>query len=102
MKVTNRLVIAPLVCCALLSPPAAAQDVKAGYLVAQRWCSGCHEIEKGRFETGMAPSFASIASRPTTTAASLDWLLSKPHDPMPGYLMRQETEDVSAYIASLK
>jgi mono/diheme cytochrome c family protein len=73
-----------------------------GYIVAQRSCASCHEIEKGRFRSDLRPSFATIASRPGTTAMSLEILLTNPHYRMPDYLTRQEIADVSAYITSLK
>jgi len=87
---------------AALATPAVAQDVEAGRLVAQRYCSGCHEIGKNPAYSEMAPSFENIAHRPGTSSASLNMFLSTPHYRMPGYLMRQEIYDVSAYIVSLK
>ena len=102
MRARNQLVITTLLGLAVLAPPAIAQDVDAGYRVAQRWCSSCHEIEKGRFRNDVSPSFASIAGRPSTTTTSLDMLLSTPHNRMPDSLMRHEIADVSAYILSLK
>jgi mono/diheme cytochrome c family protein len=87
---------------AVLSSPAVAQDIQMGYIVAQRSCSSCHEIEKGRFRSDLKPSFTTIAARPGTTMMSLEILLTNPHYRMPDYLTRQEIADVSAYILSLK
>jgi cytochrome c2 len=87
---------------AALAPPAIAQDIEAGRLVARRYCSGCHEIRKNPAYSEMAPSFEDIAHRPGTSSTSLNMFLSTPHNRMPGYLMRQEIYDVSAYIVSLK
>ncbi len=100
MKLPTCLAIALPLCAAL--SPATAQDIQAGHRVAQRLCRCCHEIEKGRFDHGIAPAFAEIAGRPTTTSSTVRRLFSKPHDRMPDFLMRQEIEDVSAYIVSLK
>jgi len=86
----------------ILPLPAVAQDIKMGYIVAQHSCSSCHDIEKGRFRSDARPSFAAIASRPSTTMMSLEILLTNPHYRMPDYLTRQEIADVSAYIMSLK
>lgn len=102
MSARNQLILAILTGFVTLAPPSVAQDIIAGYTVAQRWCASCHEIEKGRFRDEGVPSFAVIAGRPRTTTMSLDGVLSTPHHRMPGYLMRQEIADVSAYIVSLK
>ncbi len=102
MSWRNQLLIMTLLATAVLVPPAVAQGVEAGYIVAQRWCSSCHEIDKGRFGNGATPSFASIARRPSTTTVSLEMLLSNPHRRMRDSLMRHEIADVSAYILSLK
>jgi cytochrome c2 len=102
MKALNRLAITTLAGVLVLAPPAIAQNAKAGYIVAQRRCNVCHEIDRGRIRDDVSPSFATIARRPSTTITSLDMLLSTPHHRMPGNLMRQEIADVSAYILSLK
>ena len=87
---------------AALVPPAAAQDAKAGYSVAQRFCASCHEIERGRFRNDLSPSFATIASRPTTRITGLKMFLGNPYYGKPDFLSQPEIEDVSAYIFSLK
>lgn len=102
MKWRNRLAVSILVGLSIRAPSASAQDVQMGYIVAQRSCASCHEIEKSRFRSDLRPSFATIASRPGTTAMSLEILLANPHYRMPDYLTRQEIADVSAYIVSLK
>jgi len=102
MKALCRLATTTLAGVAALVPPAAARDVKAGYTVAQRFCASCHEIERGRFRNDLSPSFAAIASRPTTRIVGLEMLLSNPKYGKPDYLSLQEIEDVSAYIFSLK
>ena len=102
MKAQSRVTLSALVGIALLTPPAVAQDVQMGYIVAQRSCASCHEIEKSRFRSDLRPSFATIEERPGTTMMSLEILLTNPHYRMPDYLTRQEIADVSAYIVSLK
>jgi len=102
MKARSRVALSVLAGIALLTPPAVAQDVQMGYIVAQRSCASCHEIEKSRFRSDLRPSFATIAGRPGTTMMSLEILLTNPHYRMPDYLTRQEIADVSAYIVSLK
>ncbi len=102
MKAPYRLAVALLAGVAALALPAAAQDVKSGYVVAQRFCAGCHEIERGRFRNEMSVSFAAIASRPITTISGLEALLRNPHHSTLDYLSLQEMEDVSAYVFSLK
>jgi len=102
MKARSRVALSVLAGIALLTPPAVAQDVQMGYIVAQRSCASCHEIEKSRFRSDLRPSFATIADRPGTTMMSLEILLTNPHYRMPDYLTRQEIADVSAYIVSLK
>lgn len=102
MKAQHRVAISALVGIAALTSPVIAQDLQMGYIVAQRSCASCHEIERGRFRSDVRPSFAAIASRPGTTMMSLEILLTNPHYRMPDYLTRQEIADVSAYIVSLK
>jgi hypothetical protein len=102
MKVQRRLAITTLAGVATFVPPAAARDVEAGYIVAQRFCASCHEIERGRFRSDQSPSFATIASRPTTRITGLEMLLSNPYYNKPDNLTLQEIEDVSVYIFSLK
>jgi len=89
--------------------PAVAQvvtgDVVAGQRIAETWCANCHLV--GTRSTGpatdTAPSFVSIARRPSTTTISLRAFLQSPHRQMPNYqLSRAETDDVIAYILSLR
>ena len=91
-----------LIGAAALAVPASARDVRAGYVVAQRFCASCHEIEPGRYRNYRSPSFAAIASRPTTSTMGLEILLRNPYYNKPDFLTLQEVQDVSAYIFSLK
>jgi len=83
---------------------AAAQDISEGKRIAQKWCSGCHQIETHASQANDAiPSFPSIAQMNSTTSISLAAFLSSPHGRMPDYsLTRTEIADVSAYILSLR
>lgn len=101
MGTFDRLMIAGLAAVTVFAPIANAQDVEAGRIIAQRYCSTCHEIGKKPAYSAMAPSFADIARRPVATSGALNAFLGRPHDRMPNYLMRQEISDVSAYIISL-
>ena len=50
-----------------------------------------------------SPSFVDIASRPTTTALSLKQFLRSNHSRMPRFILsRADTDDVVAYILSIK
>jgi mono/diheme cytochrome c family protein len=91
-----------------LSWPAAAQqtgDVEAGRKLAETWCSSCHVVgptaQQGS-STG-APTFPAIAGMTSTTQMALRVFLQTPHSRMPDlHLSRQEIDDVSAYILSLR
>lgn len=89
---------------ALLAFPAAAQDASVGGRLAVRWCMACHVVEPNQSTaTDNAPSFKTIANRPSTTAASLDRYLSKEHTLMPDFLLSpQERNALVTYILSLR
>ncbi len=92
---------------ALAALPAAAQtagNVAAGHEIARIWCSNCHvvDIETQRATDGV-PSFPAIARMPSTTPMALQAFLQSPHGRMPNFqLTRQQVDDASAYIMSLK
>ncbi len=82
-----------------------AYDIANGKLIAQVWCSNCHLVDPQ--QRGVArdatPMFLSIARMKSTTAASLAAFLKTRHGGMPDLnLGRNEIEDVSAYILSLR
>jgi mono/diheme cytochrome c family protein len=95
-----------LVAAALVAAGAArAQDIPAGRHLAQASCSRCHLVDPTEQKAGndAAPTFASIARMPSTTAMSLAAFLSTPHANMPDLVLnRTEIRDVSAYILSLR
>lgn len=85
--------------------PGHAQDVEAGKLIAQTWCSRCHVVDVRSPGAGndVVPSFPAIAKMPSTTQMSLTAFLSTPHMRMPDFsLSRTEIRNVSAYILSLR
>lgn len=94
----------------LAAAGAAAQtigDVAAGRELARTWCANCHVVERGQSispQSGDAvATFPSIAAMPSTTALSLRVFLQTPHGRMPDFaLSRTETDDLIAYILSLK
>ncbi|MCW5734145.1 MAG: hypothetical protein KIS73_08465 [Enhydrobacter sp.] len=89
---------------ALLTSPAAAQDIPLGSRLAVRWCMACHVVESGqRTATDNAPTFEAIAARPGTTSSSLDRYLSTGHTLMPDFsLSSSERDALVAYILSLR
>lgn len=89
--------------------PAIAQqgrgDPARGGLLAQTWCSSCHQVEAGTASSAnkAAPSFSSIAHMPSTTMLSITAFLRTSHPPMPDLrLTEPQIADVSAYILSLR
>ena len=87
--------------------PARAQDTSAGMQIAQAWCSDCHLVDPRERKSGRssAPTFLSIARMKSTTESSLAAFLATPRGRghMPNVVLsRQEIQDVSAYILSLR
>ncbi len=91
---------------ALMAPLAQAADAKAGLKLSEKWCASCHVIGPGAVGgvSDAAPTFASIANRPGTSAESLQAFLADPHKAaMKGIVLpRFEIDDLAAYIISLK
>lgn len=83
------------------SPPG---NVALGHQLAQAHCRQCHVIDPGGAGGWTdAPSFPDIAGRPTTNAAALMAVMSKPHLDM--LYMPQPQPDaaaLAAYILSLR
>ena len=91
-----------------LAVPAAAQqtgDPAEGRRLAERWCISCHVVEAnpGSAAANGVPTFPAIAKMPGTTPMGLNAFLQTPHGRMPDLqLKRQEIDDLSAWILSLK
>ncbi len=84
-----------------------AGDTANGAALARTWCANCHVVGTGGGQTppsgDAVPSFRAIAAMPSTTALSLRVFLQTPHGRMPDFsLSRNETDDVIAYILSLR
>ena len=90
---------------ALLPVTAMAQGPEVGRALAERWCVSCHVID-GTQRSGDAngvPTFTAIATKPTTTEATLRGVLSQPHGRMPDFAIGARDQDVLiAYILSLR
>ena len=83
---------------------ALAQDVAAGARVAERQCTGCHQIARAMNKApGIAPSFAQIANSRGMTETSIEVFLRTSHEGMPNFVLRDKSiTDVAAYIISLR
>ncbi len=80
-------------------------DPTAGRRLAENVCSACHVIAPDHVSgTDVdAPAFYDLATKPRVTALSLRVFLQSPHERMPDlHLDRDETDNVIAYILSLK
>lgn len=85
-------------------PPGPGGDASAGRRLSESWCTECHAIGPKTIGKGeMAPAFTAIANHPSTTALSLKVFFQSNHRAMPNFVLGQrETEDIVAYILSLK
>lgn len=101
----------PLGALAVLSASTAvfAQSVSGdpieGEKLARAVCADCHEVDKGRYGISLegGPPFQYIADDAAMTSLALRVFLRSPHDLMPDLILTEtETDDVIAYILSLK
>ena len=81
----------------------AAGNAQAGHSLARLWCSSCHIVDESGEGRDTAPPFATIAnSRHADDRWLRGWLI-QPHPPMPNFnLSRQEIDDITAYLSSLR
>lgn len=89
----------------IVAVSARAQNVEAGKAIAERWCSGCHIVDRtqNKVPNDAIPSFLAVANMASTTHTSLAVFLQTSHEPMPNFMLsRSEIADVSAYILRLK
>jgi mono/diheme cytochrome c family protein len=109
----NRKLVSPrggvLLFLLLASPlPVVAQvmgDPAAGHNVSETWCVNCHLVSGTQSQTAStgAPSFRAIAVEMAITPMALSAFLQTPHHRMPDlHLSREEIDDVSSYIISLR
>jgi len=89
--------------------PAFAQDLVGdparGRALALKTCAVCHKVNKGEKgeKMSLAPPFQDVANERTVTPMSLRVFLRSPHKNMPNLVLtRDETDDVVAYILSLR
>ena len=93
---------------ALAPAPAAAEnagDAVAGKRLADDLCAECHAVRPEQFiiPNVDASHFADVANTPGITALALRVSLQSTHDKMPNIILTaQQTDDVIAYILSLK
>jgi cytochrome c len=84
---------------------AAAQDVERGRQLAQRWCSGCHTVERSpaAARADSVPSFPAIAGLPGMSADRLRAAMNPIHGRMPDLsLSKRDQDDLAAYILTLR
>jgi mono/diheme cytochrome c family protein len=77
----------------------------AGKELGLKWCSECHVVarDQPKAPTDAAPSWYEIANDPSTTEAGLHAFFATPHKQMPNIMLtREETDEIIAYIQSLK
>jgi mono/diheme cytochrome c family protein len=92
-----------------VGPAEAVEDwpgsAAAGKRLAQGWCAACHLVtaEQETPEFSPAPPFIIVAETPGVTEFWLRAFLVSPHELMPNFVLTpEETDDIVAYILSLK
>lgn len=101
------MAVAAVLCADLLfttTGTALAADAANGGRIAQRWCAECHVVAPGQKQASAdVPGFAAIAAKPDFNERALAFFLLEPHPKMPNLnLGRSETQDIAAYIATLR
>ena len=89
----------------LCAAPAFAQDPMNGAELAQEYCAGCHDIERGGPAKQHPPSFASIAGFRAEEQIAARILFPALHSTMPAWNQwfgRSEVGDITAFILSLE
>jgi len=86
------------------APAAFAADAARGAELARRWCAACHLVAPDQQPVPtVAPPFGAIGKKPGFNARSLAKSLQAPHPVMPERgLSREESEDIAAYIGTLR
>ena len=88
---------------ALSNSAAAAGDAASGLALARTWCTGCHVVGSTDAGGDTGPPFATVANRSNLAPGALRAWLTDPHPPMPNLdLSRQQIDDVTAYLDSLR
>lgn len=89
----------------MLPAVAAGQDVERGHQLAQRWCSGCHAVERSPADARAdgVPTFPAIAAMPGMSAERLRAAMNPLHGRMPDLsLGKRDQDDLTAYILGLR
>jgi len=89
----------------MLPAIAAAQDVSRGRQLAQRWCAGCHTVERAPAEARAdgVPTFPAIAAMSGMSPDRLRAAMNPTHGRMPDLsLAKRDQDDLAAYILSLR
>lgn len=103
----TRMLLAVAFAIALASSAAAQTPGNAakGAGLAQSICAACHAVGRGpaRSPNPMAPRFSAVAATPGMTDRALRVWLQTSHPTMPNFVLnRDDTDDIVAYILSLK
>lgn len=84
---------------------AAAQDAERGHQLAQRWCAGCHTVERSpaAARADGVPTFPAIAAMPDVSPDRLRAAMNPVHGRMPDLALgKRDQDDLAAYILSLR
>ncbi len=83
--------------------PVSAADAAKGKRIAQSRCAPCHiVVPMQRQELSNSPPFDQIARTNDLSPEMLAYLILSPHPRMNMSLSREEADDLSAYIISLR
>jgi mono/diheme cytochrome c family protein len=80
-------------------------NVAAGQILAKGWCAHCHIVSEDQRIAPVegVPTFFAVANDPSTTDTGLRVFLVSPHVVMPDFMLtRKETDEIIAYILSLR
>ena len=94
-----------IVAATLVTKPVFGANEDNGERLAHRWCAACHVVSatQRQVTTDQAPPFASIAKTPDFDAGKIALFLLDPHPKRPDMgLSRTDSQDLAAYIATLK
>ena len=94
-----------IVAATVVTKPVFGANQDNGERLAHRWCAACHVVSatQRQVTTDQAPPFASIAKTPDFDAGKIALFLLDPHPKMPDMgLSRTDSQDLAAYIATLK
>ncbi len=103
-SITKRFLGMAVLMAASLPLAAQAGDPAEGRRLSLQWCTSCHVVDEYQDRASdVAPPFFDIANDPERTSDGLRAWLADPHPPMPPVnLTHRETEDVIAYLESLR